>query len=468
MTWTSTDGRRAWLVLPDPLSTRLFSTCRLVEGLADALDGRLRLVFLEPREQASRWAELPAGVPAFFYDDLFPVQVGAGERVVRKLDAVLEERVGFWPLAIRFNYRHGFHLERMAKGHGNPFLDLAHRDPLPRSRSVERALHRWYFSPHRYVASTLRARMDEECSGVVAVNLQTPNVAAVLAAARRLRLPVAGYVASWDHAVGKGVISPHLDRYVVQNAVMRDDLARYHSVDPDRVVVTGWPQSDYFFRRTPMGAFTALLRRHSLDPALPVVLVMGNTPTNAPFEPRFFERLVSWWAESGGRERFSMLFRPHPRDQRWRERFSAAMGIPGIAVQPAEEADLSSLAVMLQHGSCVVTNAGTVLLDSLTNDRPAVCVLYDEGAPAGESWAAKNVLGVHYRELMGSTAFYRAHSFDEVTASVERALANPRELSAERRRVAREVVGDLDGRAGVRAVAAMAEVVGGAWRSRSR
>ncbi len=37
----------------------------------------------------------------------------------------------------------------------------------------------------------------------------------------------------------------------------------------------------------------------------------------------------------------------------------------------------------LQHGDAVVANAGTILLDAIVNDRPAVCVLYDEGAPRG-------------------------------------------------------------------------------------
>jgi hypothetical protein len=129
-----------------------------------------------------------------------------------------------------------------------------------------------------------------------------------------------------------------------------------------------------------------------------------------------------------------------------------AVGRGGIGVQPREEMDLRSLAVMLQHGSCVVSNAGTILLDAIVNDRPAVCVLYDEGVPPGEGWAAKNVLGQHYEELMSSTAFYRAKSFDEVTASIDRALAHPEELSEERGRVAREVVGVPDGRAGERVV----------------
>ena len=115
--------------------------------------------------------------------------------------------------------------------------------------------------------------------------------------------------------------------------------------------------------------------------------------------------------------------------------------------------------MLLQHADAVVANAGTILLDALVNDRPAVCVLYDEGAPAGESWAAKNVVGKHYEELAASGAFYRAESFDEVVAGLDRALAEPGELADARRRVVRDVVGDVDGRAAERAVDAIVEVV---------
>jgi CDP-glycerol glycerophosphotransferase (TagB/SpsB family) len=184
---------------------------------------------------------------------------------------------------------------------------------------------------------------------------------------------------------------------------------------------------------------------------------MGNTPTNAPFEGRFVERLLGWWKESGASKRFSLLFRPHPRDREWRERFAAALAQDGVAVQEPSFTDLETLAVLLQHGDVVVANAGTILLDALVNDRPAVCVLYDEGAPEGESWALKNVSGEHYKALMESDAFYRAGRFEEVADGIERALARPEELSAARARVAREVVGDVDGKAAARVTDAIVD-----------
>ncbi|HET8741884.1 MAG TPA: CDP-glycerol glycerophosphotransferase family protein, partial [Gaiella sp.] len=251
--------------------------------------------------------------------------------------------------------------------------------------------------------------------------------------------------------------------YVVQNRVMEEDLRRYHGIEPDRVRVTGWPQTDLLHRRRPREQYELLLARFGLDARRPLVLVAGNTPSNAPYEGRLVERLVAW-REDGGSDRPQLLFRPHPRDNRWRERFAAAEGGEGVVVQEASYTDLEELAALLQHADAVVCNAGTILLDALVGDRPAVCVLYDEGAPEGESWAAKNVVGKHYEELAASGAFYRAERFEDVVEGIERALERSDELAEERRKAVERVVGVVDGRAAERVVDAVAEVLGSAAR----
>ena len=153
-------------------------------------------------------------------------------------------------------------------------------------------------------------------------------------------------------------------------------------------------------------------------------------------------------------------FRPHPRDTGWRERFAAAEGRADVLVQEATYTDLDDLATLLQHVDVVVCNAGTILLDALVGDRPAVCVLYDEGAPPGVSWAAKNVVGKHYEELAASGAFYRAERFEEVVTGIEHALERPQELVEQRRTAVEQVVGVVDGRAAERVVEAVAGVLG--------
>jgi hypothetical protein len=446
---------RVWLVLPDQLSARIFVDTGVVAGLHHRFGDGLETVLLGDTEG---WRERLNGITVLSGDDLAPTRVGTGERVARRIDRGLDSQLGYYPLAIRLNRRHGFHRERMAPGHANWMLDSARAGRLPSTRRVERAMESWHWSTRRYVPHALSARMRDECRALVLSNVQPHGAVPFLLAARRFRLPIVAHVASWDHTVGKGVIAPFCDVYVVQNEAMRDDLARYHGIGAERVVVTGWPQTDVYFRRRTRDEFDALLRSFGLDPSLPLVVVMGNTPTNSPYEGTFVERMVDWWA-SAGHGTFSLLFRPHPRDRHWRERFSAALGVDGVHVQEASFTDFEALATILQHAGCIVANAGTILLDALVNDRPAVCVLYDEGAPAGESWALKNVLGEHYRELAASAAFYRAERFEDVVAGVERALERPDELHEERERVAREVVGEVDGRASARVVEAIVKTV---------
>ena len=447
-------SRIAWVVLPDQLSTRLFVDTGVVSGLSDGLEGRLAVV---PVGDGTGWdSDFP--VRTIDIAQLAPDRVPFPERLHRRVDRRLDRWMGYYPLAIRLNRRHGFHRERMAPGHENWMLDSSRSGPLPHWDRLEQLMARWHFGRARYVPRALRARMRAECDLLVLSNLQPQSVVPFLVAARRQRIPIVAHVASWDHTVGKGVIAPFCDVYIVQNRTMLDDLVRYHDIPPEKVVVTGWPQTDVYARRHGRDEYEALVRSYGLDPALPLVVVMGNTPTNAPYEDRFVNRLVEWW-DAQGRGRISLLFRPHPRDREWNDRFAAALAEPEVHVQEASFTDIEVLAVLLQHTACVVANAGTILLEAIVNDRPAICVLYDEGAPPGESWAMKNVIGDHYRELAASEAFYPAERFEDVVSGIERALADPDELSEARRRVVDDVVGDVDGRAAERVVAAALDVV---------
>jgi hypothetical protein len=450
----------AWLVLPDPFSSRLFFDTGIVEQLRDRLGERLELFLLDTGEQSEAWRERAMGIGVTYPETLRSDNAKTSEKAFRRVDGWLDRRVGFYPLSLRQSMREGFNRERMQRGHQNWFLDPTLAGPLPRWAPLDPAMMRWHYGRLRYLPRSLGERLRKERPAILLGNIQMHAVVPFIVGARRYGLPRVGQVASWDHTVGKGIVTPHLQRYIVQNDVMRADLVRYHGIDADRIVVTGWPQTDVYHRKRPREEYEALLRGLELDPRRPVVLVMGNTPTNAPFEQQFVERLVHWWEENRASERFSLLFRPHPRDRQWRERFAAALSREHAAVQEPSFTDLETLAVLLQHGDVVISNAGTILVDALVNDRPTVCVLYDEGAPPGESWAIKNVSGEHYRQLMASSAFYRAERFEDVITAVERALSHPEELATERRRAAREVVGDVDGRAAERVVDALVSPIG--------
>ena len=450
--------RAPWIVFTEPISARVLIDCGVVDRLAERV-GPLTLVDASRGDVLGPWRDRLAH-EVVGLDELAPLDASVRERAARRVDRELDRRIGFYPTAIRLNLRAGFHRDRMAPGHRNWFLDSDRVGPLPRSRSIDAALERWTFSASRHVPKPLLARMRSGCSGIVFANLQHHSAIPFLAAGRRLDLPLVAHVASWDHTVGKGVIPAFLDRYVVQNRAMLDDLARYHRISAERVVVAGWPQTDVFARSHAKEAFDALVGRAGLDSALPLVVYMGNTPTNMPHEGRFVESLVARFATDRAAARYQLLIRPHPRDVEWERRFSAARDVAGAAVVPSSYADLDQLALLLAHCACVVSNAGTVLLDAIVNDRPTVCMLSDEGAPSGEHWAEKSIVGEHYRELASSGAFTEARSLDAVLVGIDDALEQPERLQSERRAVVAKVVGEVDGHAGERTADALAAGLG--------
>lgn len=447
--------RPCWVVLPTPLALRTFFGCGIVDRLRSEFGAGLTLCFARDGAGREQWLQRAGDTRVLLEEDLFPYSVPFASRVARRADIWLDRRIGLFPLGLRHSLRHGFNVDRMQPGHKIPYLDLDRLGPLPRWRFLDPLMMRWHYGRLRYVSHSLLDALREERPLLVLGNTQTFASAPFVLAAKRLGLPVVGYIASWDHAVGKGVVPPHIDRYLVQNDIMRDDLCRYHGIPSDRVDVTGWPTSDVYHRRRSRDEYEALLDRLGVDATKPVVFVVGNVFHNAPYEHVLLEHLSEWASSPEKRARFSLLFRPHPHDREWRSRYAAALD-RGVAAQEATYADLDDLTVLLQHAACVVAHAGTVLLDAIANDRPSVCVLYDEGAPDGERlWAEQNVTGKHYAALVDSGCFYPARSFEQVADGVERALSDPGEQHEERVRATERVMGTIDGCAAERVVDAI-------------
>lgn len=463
-------GKRWLVVIPEPLSARVFLDSGVISQLVARRQGALEIYFASAFEGIDDWIRRNPSVHFVGRDQVTSAPPSSfWARLPLVVDRALDRQIGFMPLAIRFNLRNKFHLERMTPGHNNYFLDLARIGFLPQWGWIYRLMFRWLFNRSRYIDPKLLAYLRQNTEAIILSNLQSPSVMPYILAGQRLGLPVFGYVASWDHPVGKGVMYRGCAGYAVQNDIMQEDLVRYHGIDPARICVTGWPQNDVFFERRPRAAYDELLRSYGLDPAKPCVLVTGNTHTNSPYEPAFLRRLMKWWVADNGAARFNLLFRPHPKDKEWRERFDvdAWNRIPGAHVQARCYTDIEVLALLLQNVNCVLTNAGTILLDSLVNDRPAISVLYDEGAPEGSAFAIKNMVGEHYRELMESKAFHRAASFEEVTKGIAACLEHPDELARERLAVTRRVAGKIDGQAATRVVESIiSALAGGAVKDR--
>ena len=219
-----------WLVLPDPFSSRLFFDTGIVAALRTRLGERLELFLFDTSEHEDAWRQRAGDARVTRAADLRVPREPMPEKAFRRADQWLDRRVGFYPLSLRQSLREGFNQGRMRPGHQNWFLDPELAGPLPLKAPVDPALMRWHYGRLRYVPPPLLGRLKGERPAVVLANIQMHAVVPFIVGARRVGLPIVGHVASWDHTVGKGIVSPHLRRYIVQNDVMRSDLVDRKSV----------------------------------------------------------------------------------------------------------------------------------------------------------------------------------------------------------------------------------------------
>ena len=304
-----------WLVLPDPFSSRLFFDTGIVERLARAARRPARA-----RSSRRGRAGRPPGASASeahassSREELMSRRAGRPRSVVAACDRWLDAQDRLLSALpppeppARVQPR-----SACSAGHQNWFLDSARAGSLPRWPTLDRVHDALALRPLALRApAAARATAARAACDRAREHADARPSSRSSSAARRIGLPVVGHIASWDHTVGKGIVSPALQRYIVQNEVMRDDLVRYHGIDPERIVVTGWPQTDVFHRRRPREEYERVVRDLGLDPARPVVLVMGNTPTNAPYERPFVERLVALVGRERRGSRFSAAVSPAP------------------------------------------------------------------------------------------------------------------------------------------------------------
>ena len=136
-----------------------------------------------------------------------------------------------------------------------------------------------------------------------------------LKAARRLRIPVAMCVFSWDHLSGKSWIRIPPDRVFVWNDTQRREAVEQHRLPADRIDVTGAQCWDQWFERQPSRTREAFARELGLDPARPFVLYACSVlsrpaPNEAQFVLDWIRRLR---ASHDPRLRgVGVLVRPHP------------------------------------------------------------------------------------------------------------------------------------------------------------
>jgi hypothetical protein len=361
----------------------------------------------------------------------------------------------------------GARLKRLIKKSAcYPFASRRGLEVLSR---IEGVASRWSSSSDHYLRLLRRLKPTLVFNGS---HVHGGPAIPVVHAARRLGIPTAAFIFSWDNLTSQGRIIPPYDFYLVWNSGLRDRLLdMYRNVLPDHVFVTGTPQFDPHFRPETYWSREEFCARVGANPSRPIVLYSTGMANHMPGEPHIVKGIADMVRGMDDLGSPQLLVRIYPKDRtgRFEELKGAYPDIlfPEVPWEPAwltpKIEDTALLTNTLRHATLGINVGSTISLELCMFDKPAINVAYNPpGVDVAPLDYRQGYEFDHYRPVVASGAVALAYSEAQMKVLIRRALADPHEHSANRRRLVASMFGaTLDGRSSERVATVLRDLAAG-------
>jgi hypothetical protein len=224
------------------------------------------------------------------------------------------------------------------------------------------------------------------------------NQVEFLKSARRLGIPAATCVASWDNLTSKGLLRLVPQRVFVWNEVQRREAVELHGMPASQVVATGAPRFDSWFEQRPSSSREAFAVRIGLEPARPIVVFLGSSPfvtRRADREVEFVRRWVESLRASDHEllPHVGILIRPHPTGSHWQDvdlsEYENVVSWPPRPARPASDEARTDFYDSIAHSAAVVGINTTAMIEAAIAGKSVLTIL-------DQKFAQENTLHFHY------------------------------------------------------------------------
>jgi hypothetical protein len=256
-----------------------------------------------------------------------------------------------------------------------------------------------------------------------------------LKSARKVGVPSATLVASWDNLTNKGLLKFDPERVFVWNEAQRREAIEQHGISPDHAVATGAQLFDKWFEQHPSRSREEFMAQVGLDPVQPYLLYLCSSPfvvRKPSVEIEFVLGLLAALRGSSDERlrRLGLMVRPYPRGSQWRKVDLAAHGNAvqwpprhGDSITSEGRADFYD---SIAHSAAVVGINTTAMIEAAIVGRSVLTILEPE-------FAQEDTL--HFQHLLEENGgfLHAASSLDDHLAQLRRVLDED-EADAKRRR----------------------------------
>jgi CDP-glycerol glycerophosphotransferase (TagB/SpsB family) len=287
--------------------------------------------------------------------------------------------------------------------------------------------------------------------------------------ARKLGIPVACQMLSWDNITSKGTPLLMPDYFISWGPIMTEEMTDLYHFPKDKIYECGVPHFDVYFQRDKLTPQNIILKEFNLPQDEPYILYAMVAPYSAPNELD----VLSWLADQINKGAFtkpcSLIIRPHPqtirgvyaRNTHELERLKALVG-PRVALDTPPvlsdqlawdlpKSDMYRLASLLAGSAMCLSAGSTLCLEACILDRPVVNIGFDgwEDLPYEKS-ARRGLDYTHIVKCLALGGVRVARSFHDLEAHINAYLCNPHLDQRGRALTAAQECGPQDGHAAER------------------
>lgn len=239
-------------------------------------------------------------------------------------------------------------------------------------------------------------------------NMRFGNEIDYIKAARKLGIPSAIPVLSWDNLSTKGLICAEPDLVFCWNEMHRREARAFHDIPDGKLRITGAPFFEKWWGAGETNNTPALPPDCGLDPQKPVLTYLGSSKRITPDELWLVEEIYEGLQPLG----VQLLVRPHPTDY---ERFSDMDAREGLYVWMPHDSPPETAAAQAEMRRAFAASIGVIgintsaFLDAIVLDVP--CIIYMTDAYRNTQEEA-----LHFQALKTDMATIKISDADELPA----------------------------------------------------
>jgi hypothetical protein len=302
----------------------------------------------------------------------------------------------------------------------------------------------------------------------------TPADIHLLRAAKRLRIPTATVMLSWDNLTSKGYMGAVPDDLLVWSDLMAREAVKYHGFPADRIQWCGAAQFDHYHGWRERFDRLAWRRSHGIADDTPLIVYGTINPALLPHEVNILRSIVRAMRENRFRRRPYLWVRLHPQVVKgafsqslepFRALTADDVHIEEPAVQSSALAwdlpkeDAEHLANLMVAADIVVTPNSTFSIDAACAGTPIINTFFDGDEPFHKELTAKRFMHyTHYAQILETGGIAKAMSIEDFVQMTDAYADNPALDAEGREAILRQQFNALDGQAGRRTAELLAEL----------